>query len=386
MSVPSERPLPDPETVIDALEVVAQSGILGSADPMIFDVGTEGFLAFFDRELLSDLVAHGGSTCRFIEGGYGAGKTHLLHLLRGLALERGMTVIQTDLNQDLGLDDWYPITKTILQHIEARIDGVDVRGLPHILEALRRSGRSATASLHGISLPHVGFRNAMMYGVTEDDPPADLNRYLHGERVSARRLLEQGLPGVKEPLARRNSEVVLATVCAALQRFGLAGTMLLFDETEQTMVSERAVVSTKMRVAANLMRRLIDGCMTGRQVWTAVVFAVLPGFIETCTRQYPALGQRLEMARGQDVVPAWRWPVLPIDAVTMAGDPGDFLRGAVERFVLLVGHCGGDESGLKGALMDAGNEALAEQAGSGYRRPLMKRLATISLQRLEMAV
>jgi len=162
--------------------------------------------------------------------------------------------------------------------------------------------------------------------------------------------------------------------------------MLLFDETEQTLVSERTMVSAKLRKAANQLRRLIDGCtIDQRLVGTALVFAVLPGFIETCTRQYPALGQRLEMARGLDVVPAWRWPVLPIDAVTTAAEPDDFLRGAVTRFVQLVGHCGGDAGGLEAELMDAGNEELMEQAGSGYRRPLMKRLATISHRRLDEA-
>ncbi|MEA2511521.1 MAG: hypothetical protein QOJ59_1008, partial [Thermomicrobiales bacterium] len=239
MSTSPVRPLPDPETVLDALEVVAQHGILGNSDPRIFDVGTDGFLSFFDQEVLSDLVPHGGSTCRFFEGSYGAGKTHLLHMLRGLALERGMAVIQADLNHDLGLKDWHLITKTILQRVEVRIGGIDVRGLPLILDELRRSGRAATASLHGMSLPHVGFRNAMMYSVTEDDPPTDLNRYLLGENIPARRLQEQGLPGIKEPLSRRNFEHVLATVTAGLHRFGLAGTLLLFDETEQTLASDR---------------------------------------------------------------------------------------------------------------------------------------------------
>jgi len=381
MSILSVRTLPDPETVIDALEAVAQYGILGSADPMIFDVGTEGYLSFFDQEVLTDLVAHGGSTCRFFEGQYGAGKTHLLKLLRGLALERGMAVVQTDLNQDFGLEDWCPITKTILQQIEARIDGIEVRGLPQILAELRRSGRAGTASLHELSLPHVGFRNAMMYGVINDDPPPDLSRYLNGEKVFAVRLRQQGLDGVKEPLSQKNSELVLATVTAALHRFGLTGTMLLFDETEQTLFSNRAGISTKLSIAANLMRRLIDSCTTERLVGTAVVFAVLPGFIDACSR-YEALGQRLEMARGPDVVPAWRWPVLPIDAVTTAAEPDDFLRGAVARFVQIVEHCNGDGVGLEAVLTEAGNEALAEQAGSGYRRDVMKRLANMSRQRI----
>lgn len=118
-------------------------------------------------------------------------------------------------------------------------------------------------------------------------------------------------------------------------------------------------------------------------VGSAVVFAVLPGFLENCSRQYPALGQWLEMARSFEQAPAWRWPVLPIEAVTTLCEREVFLAQAVERLGQLVAHCMGDVNGLEDRLRIEGDKILFDHVGSGYRRLLMKRLATVALDRLE---
>ncbi len=266
MSTQVVRTLPHPDLIRGALEQVAQHGVLGDADPRIVDAGTSDFLAYFEREILDDLIERGGATCRFFEGSYGAGKTHLLRLLSELALDRGMAMVQTDLSQDLGLDDWYPITKYILQNLEVRLDGEQVRGLPRILDGLREAGRADLAAFKDAQLPHAGFRNAMLRAVTEPAVSVLLVRYLLGEKVGTGQLQLVGIAGVKDPLSRRNAELVLATVAGGLFRLGLPGTMLLFDENERTLVSGRANPSNKLRIAANLMRRLIDGCTEGWSV------------------------------------------------------------------------------------------------------------------------
>ena len=386
--------LPDSELIRNSLEQVAQHGILGDADATILDVGTGAFLTYFEREILDDLVAQGGATCRFFEGSYGAGKTHLLHLLGELALSRGMATVQTELSQDLGLEDWHQITQYVLQNLEVRIEGSRVRGLPRILDALRQSGKADVTALKGAPLPHVGFRNAIVRAMTDPEVAPLLDRYLLGDKVSASQLryvrvvrtghLQQvRIEGVKDPLSRRNAELALNTVLGALFHLGIPGTMLLFDENERTLVSGRTTLSIKLRIAANLMRRLVDGCTTGGLTGTVVVFAVLPGFLDNCTRQYPALGQRLEMMRGQEQAPAWRWPVLPIDAVSTTRHQECFLKQAVIRLTQLVVHCGGDVDGLEDRLHHEGNEVLREHAGSDFRRPLMKRLATVAFMRLD---
>ena len=383
MSTLAAATLPDPAMVREALEQVAQYGILGGASAAILDVGTGGFLAYFEGEILDDLVARGGATCRFFEGSYGAGKTHLLRLLGELATARGLATVQTELSRDLGLEDWSLITKYILEQIEVRIAGETVRSLPAILSALGRGGLAGVAALKRANLPHAGFRAAMLRAVGEPAVPAPLRDYLHGERIGAVQLRRAGIAGVKDPLSRRNAEQVLNTVLSGLAHLGLPGVLLLFDENEQTLASNRAALSKRLQVAANVMRRLIDGCTTGGLVGTVAVFAVLPGFLENCSRQYPALGQRLEMPRGGQATPAWRWPVLPVEAVGTVAGHEEFLEGAIGVFGRLVDGCGGEAGGLAEAMRADGARVLAEQAGAGYRRPLMKRLASLALERLD---
>ena len=374
---------PDADVVRDALEQVAQYGTLGSARAGLFDVGTDPFISYFESELLDDLVLTGGSTCRFYEGGYGAGKTHLLHLLEELAVNRGMACVRTELSHDLPLEDWHSTSKYLLQNLSIIDQGREVRGLPNILSVLRETGRVQVESLRSASLPHAGFKRAMLLASQDPEVSLSLTRYLLGERVSASQLQSDGYRGIKDPLAQRNAELVLETVTGGLFHLGVPGTLLLFDETERSFVSNRAFPSTKVRVAANLMRRLIDGCTTGRLIGTVIVFANLPGFLDNCAHVYPALGQRLEMMRDRDIVPAWRWPVLPIDALTSTRGRDDFLQQAAHRITLLVQHCGGQASYLEERLLSQGQDVLALQAGSGYRRVLMKRLAAIAVEHLE---
>ncbi|MEX2673372.1 MAG: BREX system ATP-binding domain-containing protein [Phycisphaeraceae bacterium] len=72
----------------------------------LLEVGTGEYIDHFEQEVFSDIVAQGGSTCRFYEGPYGHGKTHLLELLRERALSVGFGVARIDLSSDLGFHDW----------------------------------------------------------------------------------------------------------------------------------------------------------------------------------------------------------------------------------------------------------------------------------------
>jgi hypothetical protein len=375
--------LKDPDLVRDLLEHIAQYGTLGTSDAGLVDIGTGEYLSFVERELLDDLVFSGGATCRFFEGSYGAGKTHMLHLLEELGTRRGMVTLRTELSADLPLENWHAITRYLLENLVLSVNGQPARGLPAILGSLRSSGIADADALKHASLPHAGFRNAMVHGLAEDSLPMSLARYLSGQRVPARDLRLDGFAGIKDPLSQRNAELVLETVTGGLYKLGIRGTMLLFDETERSLTSSRSQAGTKVLVAANLMRRLIDACTTGRLIGTMIVFAVLPGFLENCTRVYQALGQRLEMMRGVDSDPAWRWPVLPIEAVSSMNGREEFLSGAVERFCQLVAQCGGKTGGLESRLLEEGHDVLEAQAGSGYRRTLVKRLAAVAIERIE---
>ena len=382
----------DGDAIRDALEQIAQYGVLGDGNPWLIDVGSDAFISCFEREILDDLVQHGGSTCRFFEGSYGAGKTHLLRLLGETARARGMVTARMDLTHEIGLDDWRLIAAYVLSNLEVTIGDVSARGLPDILSALAASGEANIEALRAAHLAHTGFQAAMIRAATATPSatramPPVLRSYLLGSRVSLSALKHGGVRGVKDPLVSKNAEQVLSTVLGGLFHLGLPGTLLLFDENESSLFSKRAIVPRKLQAAANIMRRLIDGCTTGELVGTVAVFAVLPGFLDTCAQQYPALGQRLEMPRRVSE-PSWRWPIMPVTSATSLPEPEDFLEAMLGHFQQMLQDSGCDLARVERIVdqMSAeGETLLASQAGSGYRRPLMKHLATLALGVMEEA-
>jgi len=376
---------PPRDNIIDALEQLAQYGVPGRGAARLLDVGNARFLRYFDLEVLDELVCRGGATCKVFEGAYGSGKTHLLQLLHDLALAKGMAVVRTDLSQALSLEDWRLITQHILQHIEVQTASGPVTSLPKILETLGRGGLLKTNELNGINLPHQGFARAISLLSEPSALPPNarfvLSRFLLGDRVNAGDLKAIGAAGVKHPLSSRNAELVAKTVFAALFRLGVPGTLLLFDENERTFVFSRSVPPRRVLLGANLLRRLIDASASGYLVATAAVFAVIPGFVENCAVAYPALGQRLRLAR-DDRAAGWRSPVIHLEAVSTEPDPDAFLSGLLGRVSALLQHCGRPLNGKQRDFESAGRRVLAQNAGSGYRRDLVKLIATMTLQQL----
>lgn len=369
------------EDVKEALTSVAEFGVASSEGAGLLDVGTQQYLQFFRTELLEGLVRSAGSTCRIYEGAYGEGKTHLLGLLREQSLELGMAAVSTDLSQAMSLYDWRLITKNVLAKIEVRIEGERISGLPDILDVLGDSGANETA-LREARLPHAGFRAGMVYALNQDldeDAWDLLKQYLLGDRIGAGKLAAAGISGVKNPLSARNAELILGTVLGGLHALGLPGTMMLFDETEETFSGKQ---SNKMMMAANLIRRLIDSCIDGALPGTIAIFAVLPGFLESAGLAYQALGQRLEFDRSGSFAPSWRWPVLQVEQLLTSPDPADFLESAIDRMIYLMDICGAGSEDLRVELRARGERVLSENAGTGYRRELMKALTNFCVRRM----
>ncbi|NHN34377.1 BREX system ATP-binding domain-containing protein [Paenibacillus agricola] len=364
----------------NALETMAQYGVPDPQAVHFMDIGSRSYLEYFEREILDELIKLGGATCRIFEGAYGAGKTHLLHLLRGLALRRGMAVASIDLSQELKLEDWRQITITILETLEVKIDGATVRSLPNIILDLQKTGRIQTEELQREAQAHPGFYNAMLWATKKEQLSEQawntLQIFLLGGKVNVTELRRQGLTGVKAPLTQRNAELVLKTALGGLYRLGLPGVMLLFDENEKTLTLTRNAPTQKQRVAANLMRRLIDGCTTGLLVGTVSIFAVLPDFLDACATAYPALGQRLQMVRDGLKTPAWRIPVLPVTLINEIRSQEQFVEEAINVFLQYAQILQLSAEGLEETLRNTGETIIEHNVGSGYKRELMKAFAS----------
>ena len=76
-----------PKRILSALLASVSAGVVPRAGAPYIAIGRKDEIA----ALLSDLetVADGGGSMRFLIGRYGSGKSFLLHLVRGYALEKG---------------------------------------------------------------------------------------------------------------------------------------------------------------------------------------------------------------------------------------------------------------------------------------------------------
>jgi hypothetical protein len=297
-----------------------------------------------------------------------------------------MVVVEIELSSSLNVEDWQAVTRYVLENLTIERDGQRIRSLPKVLNTLGQEHPEAASRIRALPVPHAGFGEAMRRALDMSEIPSLgrdlLGRFLVGERVSTVQLRRSSVPGVKAPLSGRNAEHALNTVITMLHAIGVPGTMLCFDEHEKTFQYSRRRPPRRITIAANLIRRLIDACPMHRVHGMVAIFAVLPNFLRTCAEAYPALGQRLEVDRSEGVC-GWRWPVLPIAELTTVDGPEEFLEEAAHRFSLLVEQQGVPSNGLRHELRKNGRSILELHAGSGFRRPLMKQLASITLRRLE---
>lgn len=87
-----------PRRILSALLTSLTAGVVPRAGAPYIAIGREAEV----KALLSDLekAADGGSSIRFVIGRYGSGKSFLLQLVRGYALERGFLTADADLSPE----------------------------------------------------------------------------------------------------------------------------------------------------------------------------------------------------------------------------------------------------------------------------------------------
>lgn len=391
--------LPPKDEMIGILSSLAGYGAATKDAVQIIDVGTAPFLEYFKTELFSDYIEKGGATCRFFEGSAGSGKTHIIRLIENIAAEEGYIVCYIELTANLQFSDWDQITKTILENMYIVRNGQQIKRFPEILSAIKRSPDNhpdALKNLKNVQLSHPSFQNAIQSAInrsiTLDKASWEmLRRYLIGEKVRVADFRKHGLKRIKKSVTKNNAEQVLNTVLNAIHYMGLKGTVIIFDETDRSWISQRRPVPRKVQIAANLIRRFIDACSTGEIKGTIAIFAVLPNFIQNCADCYPALGQRLELDRHYLDAISWRWPLLTTneanEILNKVEDPlvqrQIFLKEAIEKFYHIVEYCGGDLTNLRPELEQRAKKEMEQRAGEEYKRAIIKVLAESSLMRIE---
>ncbi|WP_164553129.1 BREX system ATP-binding domain-containing protein, partial [Pseudomonas viridiflava] len=75
-----------------------RAGVVPRVGQHLIQVGRVGELDALIKDI--NRLAEGGSAFRIVIGEYGAGKTFFLNLVRGIAMERELVTLHTDLNPD----------------------------------------------------------------------------------------------------------------------------------------------------------------------------------------------------------------------------------------------------------------------------------------------
>lgn len=371
------------EEIVTALEIVAETGVPTVNAAKILDIGTDNYLRYFQREIVDGILRF-GSTCCFFEGSYGSGKTHLLQLLRHLAETNNLLVAEVELSQNTDFSHWNTVTKLILEKLELKTETCTIKSIPKILDHLSDRMDLSKISLKKYQLPHIGFVNAMdiylkknkKLGPHSKEMLAD---YLLGQRIGAGVLRRHYIEGVKNPLSKRNAELVFKTVLSSFFYLGYP-VLILFDEIDQTF-QNILTTSRKAQTAANLVRRLIDACSFSNLKGICMVFAVSPNFIPRCSEVYPALGERLTLSTQWLDSPSWRSPVTRLADLNAYQDHDDFAEKTVDKFMSLA-----TELQIQGINRDVLNHlarrAKFNHAGLDFRRPLIRNLSSKLLEKL----
>jgi hypothetical protein len=374
--------------LLEGLQSIAEAGQPAYGVVRELDVGSREYIECFVDEAVFPVRA-GASILRVFVGSYGSGKTHLLELVAGEAVNRGFAIVRADLSSGTGLDEWEQVVASVLAGMTLRRpDGRICRGMHEILQEVAAEQPGAAARLGHSRHPHEPLARAVSLllrpeKLTEDAKDL-LARYICGERVGAGLLSRAGIRGVRAPLSKRNAEPFLVSAARILADLGIP-LAILFDESEKSLEASKSPRrSRRMLTAANVLRRLIDASANGSLRGVLCVFAVLPDFVDRASQAYAALGQRLSRPFTDGQTAPWRWPVVEVADVNVHATPTAFISAAVDAYAQVAGQLGIAGPGVRARLDNVATIAAGRQAGAGFRRDVMRALATdilVSLQR-----
>ncbi|MCA8968925.1 MAG: DUF2791 family P-loop domain-containing protein [Planctomycetes bacterium] len=287
------------------LESLGASGKPPDRGLSVFNVGNETYLRILRREYLEGLLPAGGASFRLVQGGFGAGKTHFLYVVRELAWSLGYAVADVVLSaKECPFDKSLMVYRAVAQKVATPpADEMDLprEGLPFVLEDLldkkrKKLGDEATRvwikeEVRRIPCDNAAFREAVtgyLMSLLDDDEDKRqvLAAWLLGQEVPPSKHREFG---VYETVSESNAFPLLRSMTQVFPRLGLEGTVILFDEGDRVM---SLTASRSQRLMDNL-RQLVDLCGQARFPAVLVLYAVPPEFLRNVVPDYPALHQRL---------------------------------------------------------------------------------------------
>ena len=277
--------------------------------------------------LLSDLdaVADGGAACRFVIGRYGSGKSFLIQLIRGYALDRGFLTMDADLSPErrltggngAGLATYRELiislsSKTspeggalpsvLSRHFSAMKTEVIHDGiLPEDARFTAELKRKVYASVSALEGDVGGFDFAHVLGAYYEAAMADDEekksaciRWLRGEYVTKTEAKSALGFSVSTVIGDDNWYSFVKLFAAFAVRIGYRGLVMFIDECVNLYK-----IPNRISREANYEKLLsvFNDTLQGRAPYLGVVFGGTPQFLEDTRRglfSYDALKSRLE--------------------------------------------------------------------------------------------
>lgn len=383
----------EPMDTISILERMAETGTAPEEGCSLFGTGYEEAFERLRKVYIEGAFARGRSTEKFIVGPYGSGKTHFLRQLMEIARGHGCVTAEVALNKEIDFTQPLVVYKEVARDL--RPPASTRTGIKALLEACLEKVRGpmeanpematqlARRWVDGVE--ECGLREPAVARVAMDALHASLSgdverfaicsRWLSGEVSDRQVAKEVGASPVTKAEQARFGCYALLSLCQLVKHAGFAGTIIAFDEAEQSF----NVGKKKMAAILSMLQSGINATADLRNGAALFCFALTPDVVEKM-EEFSALQQRVaDPTPGHGFFDGHtRAP--KIDLTHRQGDPYEELREMAMRLVdLLYERADWEPAVPKGEVAARATEIAREVADSdssaGNRRTLAKRVS-----------
>lgn len=292
-----------------ARHILARMGEAGQPPDLgisYVNVGNESYADIIANEYLDKLLSGGrGSAFKLVQGYYGGGKTHFLHVVRDLAWQRGFVTALVQLSpkecpyedplkvykavvSSLNLPPRFPDSepvRSIGDILRAFADGLADRKTPEERERwLKRTALRLPVDSHSYRRATAAFLQCLWNDDYEGE--ALLEAWLRADAVPKADLKRFG---IYDLIDQSSAFSALRSLCQTLTGYGYPGLVLMFDEVDRNLsLSHRRIAAL-----GDNLRQVIDLCGSSQLPGVLFLYAVPPEFLRLVVPEYPALDQRL---------------------------------------------------------------------------------------------
>lgn len=310
-----------PKRILASLLASVSAGVVPREGAPYIAIGRKDEIAAFLSDL--ELVNEGGGSMRFLVGRYGSGKSFLIQLIRGYALERGFLTADADLSPErrlygsggAGVATYRELMKNLASRSSpdgGALQKVIAKWIGGLRESCGGSAEKLSAAvrdeLRGLEFLVGGFDFAKVileyYAAAErgeDEKCAACLRWLRGEfttKTEAKR--ELGFD-VSTIISDSNWYDFIKLWAALSHKFGYRGLIVFIDECVNLYKIPNRVA--RENNYEKILSMFNDTCQ-GRAPYLEIVLGGTPQFLEDTRRglySYEALRSRLCDSRFQAV-------------------------------------------------------------------------------------